>query len=436
MLRALVIIVSVIVSGHVLPAKAQGTSQVNLGSRLSFLVSRGVTANIFDLNADLRGAPANPLELRKGEIFPIEASKIVLAFLDNTVTYNGLKRTVLLTEDGLWGVAPLRSELGRDYFVDESVFTQILNAGPVQGEWGIVTSDIVLKAENITFSSGELVQILDKETDSPKFRFIKDNSASGTKFADVQKQAIPSQNITITNDVQIDVRFNKSQLENIKIILIGNLQSFLQMNRSDRGFWGTGAPEVFREWRKTVKMGVPFRITCSETIQTKDAKKASIKGSLDAKVSVDIPKLSVIGFKAEGGINASVEWSNEYIKTAELKNTSIDADSYLVASDQGGEKVILGNAVNCQTQKRYFVAIVPGIAEYAIDEKRMDDMIKSVGKPILAASGHITVSCFSVYQGILNYFTSQLGLDDTLSRFFASRLVRITTTDPRIFYKC
>ena len=88
-------------------------------NRPELLLSLGTTAHLVDMTPDLEAAPQRSNDVQRGALFPIEVNRLVLAFARNSFSYGNLRRTLVLTEDGIWGLAPLMSENSRSYFLNE-----------------------------------------------------------------------------------------------------------------------------------------------------------------------------------------------------------------------------------------------------------------------------------------------------------------------------
>lgn len=417
-------------------------------SKIELMLSRGAMANVVNLDAGLAGVPVNRQEVSGDEIFPIEANTAVLAFPDSHFSFGGLQRLIVLTEDGLWGVAPLMSSNGSPSFLGENEIKRIVqDFQNHQITWVIVTSNFSAANAAIGFSRGEIFPIDTVSFGTTTAVFDPGDALTASKSKDIAAVVgrggrLPD-GVLRTPKGGYAIKLSGEQKDHVEFVDASKLIDYVQeLNERDNQrsrWWSSGGSEtdpMLSRWTKSIWLNSPFRVECSDKVTEKNHKLSEYSGELKVKFGVPafLNALTNIGVSVDAGVSATKTWTNESDITSTIKDTSFDVDSYLVSSGIVPTIISFGNASSCPgdppaanfVQKKFFIATIPGIAGAAIDLTNMTAMQTLDQSITMITSGHLQTKCLAHgYEKILGYLVGELSIERPIARLIAAHIVKV-----------
>lgn len=412
-------------------------------TNIELMLSRGTTANGLTIDARLSGVPQNRQEVRALQIFPVDPNTAVLAFTGSGTSYEGVKRTVILTEDGLWGLAPMTSENGRPYFLSENEIKRIAKdheAG--DPDWAIVTSNFSAADPRFAFSRGEAFPIDATRYAKPAAVLTKGDLTTGSKYsaiaAEVAKNG-PSESVLVEEGrfavlLADDYETNVEKVDALKII---DFLADLQTRESHRIDWlpfgGQEIDPVFKKWRKTIWLREPYRVDCTDEITARQKHISEVSGKISAKFGLPefLKTVSSLGFSVDAEMSTVQSWTSDLDQVSKIEDQSFDTDSYLFGSGTDPVVFSFGNAAKCPTATnditmKFFTATIPGIAGTALSVSDLQDIDELDDSIRLLKSGYLETSCSRAgYQKIIAFLTDDLTIDPPMARVIAGSMVKI-----------
>lgn len=421
-------------------------------SHVELLLSRGTTANVVTVDAGLAGIPSSRQDVKASLVFPLEANTVVLGFPDTAFKYDGVNREVVLTEDGLWGLAAPLSANQRPYFLNEKEIRQIVNDLNTSGRtWYVVTSNFSALNGAIGFSRGEVFPFDGVTYGVSSAIFDRDDPLTGAKYNDIANVAARQGALegVIVEPNRFAVRLTGEQGDHVESVDARKLIDFLaeldeRRNNPKKWNWNPFGNSkeidpIFKEWTKSIWLNEPFRVDCTDEVSEKNKSFSEFTGKLDAKFGVPefLSALGKLGLTLEGGISATKSWTSDADRVSTIKDTSFDVDTFLLGTNEQPTVFSFGRASTCAgdapaadyVPRKFFIATVPGIAGSAVDIVSMQDMGALDPATIKwnTKSGLIETGCLAGgYRKVLDYLES-LGIERPIARLIASRMVKVST---------
>lgn len=419
-------------------------------SHVELMLSRGTTANVVTVDAGLSGIPSKRQDVNDNRVFPLEANTVVLEFPDTTFLYNGVKRAIILTEDGLWGLAPLTSTNERPYFLNEKEIRRIVDDFRNEGRtWVVVTSNFSAVNGAVGFSRGEVFPLDGVTNGVSTAVFDRGDPLTGAKFDDIAALGQVTLDGVFVEPDRYAVRLAGEQGTHLEFLDARKLIDFLaelderRSNPTRWNWWGSNSTEVdpiFREWTKSIWLDGPFRVDCTDEVVEKNKRFTDFTGKLEVKFGLPdfLNALGKLGLMLEGGVSGTRSWTSDTDTVSVIKDTSFDVETFLLGSNIQPTVFSFGNASTCPgvsppadfVSQKFFVATVPGIAGSAVDIVAMQE-IGGLDPSIKwnQRSGLIETQCLtSGYRKILDYLSESLGIDRPIARLIASRMVKVSIT--------
>lgn len=294
--------------GITTPSASQATDQVKI-SPYELMISLGAVAYVFDVDASLKGAPRTSLEARR-ERFLVEPGKVVLAFPKNSAYIDGIQHSAILTEDGQWGMVPMRAAGGFSYFLNEATIEQVYDAYKASGaiSWVVVTSGFASPDPRIHFSRGEIFQI-DTTFESGQPAAIINSSVSFMKTKAREISSLSPQSSQVSSqDGNLFVRLSGTQLGHVEYIGSQVIDFMKAKEEAQGGAWDLFRDHFVELWPKVVKLHAPLRVDCNMTVELKKQKSAEASEKLKASFDSEsvIPALKAIGIGISPDISHTV----------------------------------------------------------------------------------------------------------------------------------
>lgn len=424
-------------------ALAQGSGTLNT-NRPELMMSIGTVAHLLDLTPDvtgaIRGVPTSSFEVRKGEIVPIDPHKLVLVFPGSAVPYGSPRenRRVVLTEDGVWAVAPLNDDRGGSYFLSEAQLKKMI-APNADRSWGLVRSPIQIAAEGVRFDRGEIVLL---EAPSPGIVVVlveRDNDLTAAKY----RQIVATRSSQDQGSVPEAFRFSlgPSDRGSIGEIVTARAGEFAGTDAQDRMF---SVSERFKKWNKTFRLDKSSRIDCNQQRTRTDKTGTEMAGTATAKVSAASDTLLKglkslgISFSADAESKFTTSWSSQEETVTTTKDSSFALEQFLFSFGTQSQGISVASARECLADKTaYFFVVTPSSSGRAVDKETMMALAARISGLTWKASGHLSTACYGTYLRVVDYFTDELAFDDRLARLVASRILRVSQIgDLNQFYGC
>jgi hypothetical protein len=419
-------------------------------NHIKLMLSRGVMANSVKLNYALSGVPAGETDFEDiaDELFPIEVGAPVLTFPDSLTSFE--PNVIVLTEDGLWGVARLTSTDGQSDFISEEDIRRIVeDAKNHKREWDIVISNgsagnaIGLKRGEVfpvtTDKSGAKTAIFEEGESLTAFRF-------GVLESFVADHGLPD---SVKHDgLDFFVKLNDKEKAHVRpldlVKLTRRLNELDDRNAHPNSYWPFGGltPDpLLSKWRTTVWLESPFNLNCNTVTIEKRRLAKQFDGELSGKLDLPVIDQSLIKIGVTISGSGKVSRSSEIEIVSTVKDTSVAVDSYLLASGSTSTIVSMGVATNCFPPNiKFFVAEVPNIPGRAIDVQQVEEMHNLPSTKIdLAESGYLQIGCLTDYKKTLNYLIRQQHITEPIARLIAAHIIQVQTDNfpqPDDFLDC
>jgi hypothetical protein len=410
--------------------------------KVELMLSRGTTANAVSVDANLSGIPSTRQEVRALQVFPIEANTAVLVFTGSGPPYDAVQRPVVLTEDGLWGIAPLTSAAGRAYFLSEVELRMIAEDFRLQRRtWVIVKNDFATAGGRVAFTRGEVFPIDTIHYAAAVALFDRTVPLTASKYDAVSAELVRNgASPSITADgTHYAVLLGADYTANLDYVDAPKVIDYLQqvdLRQERRSFWSSGAePDpVFKQWRKAVWLREPYRVSCNDEIIERRSRVSQLSGKLDAKFGLPdfLKSLGNLGFSVDAEMSTVQSWTSNVEQVTTTEGVSFDTDSYLFGTNADPIILSFGNAAKCpppggDVDTKFFTATIPGRAETAVnasDMEALDELDESI--VWRKRAGYLQVSCLRAgYAKVIDYLVDELGLEPSMARLFAANMVKV-----------
>lgn len=401
------------------------------------LLSRGTTASVFDPTLEgsgtIGGVPTNRNEFRFQDRIPLEANKFVLAFKGSSFRYGESTLTPILTEDGVWAIAALVDQKGRPYFLSEEQLRKI--ASPTKDRsWGFVRTAFAKLSEGVRFDRGEIV-LLDRQS-SGQVVILVDGGNEFTEGKYKQLIAIQSQVDLSASSSLFRFPVSETELGYIQEIDSGKVSELLLMSNKDTiaSFFPRPAvkqlSERLQSWNKNFRFSETERVECNQQTTTTQKGNYGTDTTGSVKANLNFQLLKSIGLSIGADLEGkySNSWSKQQETVTTIKETSFEAVKFALLFGSQLDSITIANAKGCKPNDRnFFFVIAPPLSGRAIDLDIVERLSKSIGGLTWRQSGHLSTKCFSTYLTVINYLKDELDFDERVSRFVASRIMRIET---------
>jgi hypothetical protein len=437
-------------------AVAQGSGTLEIVDA-ELLLSLGTTAHVVVLDARQRGIPIIRQELQRGVLFPINPNTLSLGFPRHLLSVDQVQRMLVLTEDGLWGMAPLSSRTGSPFLLREAELREIVSDSELNlRNWAIVRSRFPVGSGLVTFTRGEVFPVESSAADIAGYALVElDNRFTRSKFRQIETRlteidGAPTEVERMQDVFRIPLGIEFG--EHIEFVDIPKVKDFLQEVDRSREHGGGAAffqrsppiSNLFKRWTKYLRLNRPFRIECNEEIQQIESR--ITEASVAFRLGADIRSLSEIGINLGSEASVRATWGTELRKSSTLSDVSFETDAYIVNRAAQSTIFQFGNAETCpeslggrEVIPKFYIATIPGIAGRALDSaimRLMADLDPSVNQLL---SGQLQAACLrGGYHRILEFMINDLNIDESVARLIASKILKIDRSGeiPRGFFEC
>lgn len=451
--------------------------QQRILSQPAFGLMLGQEVRTFTLNIARPNIPRSPSQLDALQFLPIEKGSPIIYFPEGRVPYGGDDWVPIITEEGVWGMAPLNRRGQRNILTqtDAEVLLQEVRRG--FRLWGIVERNVSIPGTAIALTRGEIYPFVRGE----RMLIIteKDEYFTGGKHAQILALGRPSEPLYVQDDrlyIPVPTEDEGSNLKQLDILRLNDYYVVIEEacesgNRSIFGIpWQRWTTHLFGEkcnavdrarrmlelWRKYLYTNVHYSFDCNKIAKLRSESETRSAYSLEVKAGLEAAASGLTQFlgSLNVGISGSADWSASASETAET-SVLFGRQSYeydVVVMEQAGtpEPYVFGNSRDCakaddsvggeelyrEHGQRFFRMTKPGVTGFLLEKSIFEAVDRDVDEVHWnGVAGKFEVACFGDYRRLANYLTRRLQLSDHETSHLLSRIM-FTDSDARSFLSC